>query len=119
MATRTAVISRVTSFGDRAHVISWTGLLNGDDGSVIEMPGSSDRSVQFNGTFSVGGTIQIEGSNDGTNYVVLTDPQGNSISKTAAAIEQVIELTRYIRPRVTAGDGSTDLKCYLLLKYIQ
>lgn len=119
MAERTATISRITTWGDESHVISWTGLLNGDTGSVIEMPGSSDRSVQFNGTFGSGGTVQIEGSNDGTNYVVLTDPQGNNISKTSASIEMITELTRYIRPRVTAGDGTTDLKAYLLIKKVR
>lgn len=116
MATRTATITQITTFKDNAHVVQWTGLLNGDDGSPIEMPGSSDRSVQFSGTFGTGGTILLEGSNDGTNYVVLTDPQGNAISKTAAGIEAVTELTRYVRPRVSAGDGSTSLVATLLVK---
>ena len=116
MATRTASVTPINTFKDSAHVITWTGLLNGDDGSPIEMPGSSDRSIQFTGTFGVGGTIVLEGSNDGTNYVSLTDPQGNAISKTAAGIEAVMELTRYIRPRVTAGDGTTSLVATLLVK---
>lgn len=119
MATRSASVSRIQTWGDDSHLISWSGLLNGDDGSPVEMPGSSDRSIQFVGTFGVGGTIQIEGSNDGTNYVVLTDPQGNNISKTSAALEMVTELTRYIRPRVTAGDGTTSLAAYLLLKKVR
>ncbi|MFO0467337.1 MAG: hypothetical protein ACK5ZS_00090 [bacterium] len=116
MATRAATITPIETFKDHAHVVRWTGLLNGDDGSPIEMPGSSDRSIQFTGTFGTGGTIALEGSNDGVNYVVLTDPQGNNISKTAASIEAVTELTRYIRPRVTAGDGSTNLVATLLVK---
>lgn len=116
MAERSVAMTRINTYGDRAHVATWVGLLNGDTGAPIEMPGSSDRSVQFVGTFGTGGTIQLQGSNDGTNYVVLTDPQGNNISKTAAGIEMITELTRYIRPAVTAGDGSTDLKCYVLVK---
>lgn len=116
MATRTYTIQRVPHYGDRAHVLSWTGLLNGDDGTPVEMPGSADRSIQFLGTFGAGGTIVLEGSNDGTNYATLTDPQGNAISKTAAAIEAVLELTRFVRPRVTAGDGTTDLQAHLLVK---
>jgi len=116
MATRTASISEISKWKDNSHVITWTGLLNGDDGSPIEMPGHSIRSVQFVGTFGAGGTIQIEGSNDGTNYVVLTDLQGNNISKTAAGIEGVQEVTRYIRPRVTAGDGTTTIDATMLLR---
>lgn len=79
------------------------------------MPGSSVRSVQFTGTFGTGGTILLEGSNDGTNYVTLTDPQGNAISKTAAGIEAIEETTVYIRPRVSAGDGTTSLVATLFL----
>lgn len=118
MAVRTATITEVKGFGEYAHVISWTGLLNTDTGSPIEMPGSHIRSIHFTGTFSVGGTIVLEGSNDGVTYKTLTDPQANDISKTAEAIEQVQELVRYIRPRVSAGDGSTDLKAYLLVKRV-
>ncbi len=116
MTTRAATLSVIPAYGERAHVISWSGLLNGDDGAPIEMPGSSDRSIQYQGTFGTGGTIILEGSNDGVNYHPLTDPQGNAISKTAAGIEAIMELTRYVRPRVSAGDGSTSLVATLLVK---
>lgn len=115
MATRTPTINPINTFNDKGHVVQWTGLLNGDDGAPIEMPGSVLRSVQFTGTFGTGGTILIEGSNDGTNYVVLTDLQGNNISKTTAGIEGIQEVTRYIRPRVSAGDGTTTLVATLYL----
>lgn len=118
MATRTPSRERVDTFLDDAHVINWSGLLNGDDGAPVEMPGSADRTVQFLGTFGTGGTIIIEGTNEQTptTYFPLTDPQGNAISKTAASGESVLELTRWIRPRVTAGDGSTNLQALLLVK---
>jgi hypothetical protein len=117
MATRPKVITKLDTFKDDVHISQWTGLTTTDaDGDPIEMPGSNDRTIQFTGAFGVGGTIVMEGSNDGSNWQTLNDPQGNSISKTAAAIESVMELTRYIRPRVTAGDGSTNLTATLLVR---
>jgi hypothetical protein len=118
MATISSTISTVQTFGDRAHVIQWTPMtFSGTDvGLALEMPGSSDRSVQVTGTFGTGGSVRLEGSNDGTNYAVLTDPQGNALDITTAKIEAVMELTRYIRPRVTAGDGATSLTVSLLVK---
>lgn len=98
----------------RIYVVTWTGLVNGDSGTAFEMPEAADRSVQFTGTFD-SGTILWEGSNDGSNYATLTDPQGNSISKTAASIEQIVELTRYMRPRVSAGGAATALSATLLV----
>lgn len=69
----------------------------------------SDRSVQILGTFSTNGSVTIEGSNDGTNYVALTDPQGNAITKTAAGFEQIMEAAAYMRPNCTVGDGTVSL----------
>lgn len=102
--TRAVLGDRMENIG--CALVSWT-LANGETGDAVELGNYRDRSVQVGGTFGVGGTVVIEGSNDGANYVVLTDPQGNAISKTAAAIEQITETTRYIRARVSAGDGTT------------
>jgi hypothetical protein len=115
MATRSATITEIKTWRDHVHSIQWTGLLNGDDGAPVIMPGSAVRSIQFAGTFGTGGTILLEGSNDGTNYVTLTDPQGNAITKTSAGIEQIEEITVYVRPRVSAGDGTTTLVATLFL----
>lgn len=97
-------------------VIAWSGLLNTDDGAPVEMVPYADRSVQVNGTFGTGGNCRLEGSLDGTNYYPLTDPQGNALDVGAAKIEAVSELVRWIRPRITAGDGTTNLTCTLLVR---
>ena len=114
MAERPATITALGEAG--CFSITWTGLLNGDTGSAVEIVRGADKSAQIAGTFGTGGTLKIQGSNDGTNYVSLTDPQGNAIEKTAASIEQVSELTRYIRPNVTAGDATTNLSVTLILR---
>lgn len=116
MAVITESIAEVKAFGDRSHVVTWTPLANGDSGSPVQFTGSTIRSIQFDGTFGAGGSISLEGSNDGTTYFVLTDPQGNAITKTAAALEAVQEATRFVRPRVTAGDGTTSLSARLFFR---
>lgn len=96
--------------------LSWT-LANGDSGTPFLVSKWGDMSVQFGGTFGVGGTVVWEGSNDGTNYVTLTDPQGNAISKTAASIEAITEPALYVRPRCTAGDGATSITVHMYARY--
>jgi hypothetical protein len=105
-----------TSFPGESSLVTWSNLANGDDGAPLEYGAFADRSIQFSGTFGAGGTVVFEGSNDGVTYVTLTDPQGNAISKTGAAIEAVTEATRYVRPRVTGGDGTTSISAYLFLR---
>lgn len=98
-----------------ALVTTWAALANGDDGAPVELSFLSDRSVQVVGTFGVGGNVLIEGSNNGVDYATLTDPQGNTLSLASGRIESVMEVVRFIRPRVTAGDGTTSLTVTLLM----
>lgn len=107
MATRKHVTSWIV-LGEVIKVV-WSGVKNGDDGEAFESPDFADCSVQVTGTFGTGGSATFEGSNDGTNYVALTDPQGNALTLTAAKLEAVSELAAKKRPRVTAGDAATDL----------
>jgi hypothetical protein len=109
MATRTGEITYGPNGNMHGALVVWTGLLNGDDGSAVEGCDYADRTVQINGTFGSGGSVTLQGSNDGTNWYALTDPQGNAITKTAAGLEVIAEGPRYIRPLVTAGDGATSL----------
>lgn len=108
MAERSATREDLKT-GMPACIIGWTGLLNGDTGAAVELVDFADKTVTITGTFGTGGTLVLQGSNDGTNWFSLTDPQANAISKTAAAMEIVLEAPRYIRPNVTAGDGTTSL----------
>lgn len=116
MTVRTFTAHDIETFGDNGHVVTWTGLLNGDSGAPLEMVGSADRSVQITGTFGTGGTVLIEGSNNGINYSTLHDPGGNAISLTSAQIIAVLEVSAFIRPRVSAGDGTTSLAVVLLVR---
>jgi hypothetical protein len=88
----------------------WQGMANGDVGeSIDKFGGFADKSMQVEGTFGAGGTVIAEGSNDGVNFRTLNDPQGNPISMTAAGIKTILESVLHVRPRVTAGDGTTSL----------
>lgn len=108
MATRTITVTPVYP---NVRLVAWSGLLNGDDGDKFEVGDFADYCVQVGGTFGTGGTIVLQGSNDGVTYFTLNDPGSSAISKTAAALEQVLEAPRYVRPLVTAGDGTTSLTC--------
>jgi hypothetical protein len=70
----------------------------------------------MSGTFGTGGSISLKGSNDGTNYFVLTDQGATAITKTAAGISAVAEKPLFVRPEVTAGDGTTALACRVVMR---
>jgi hypothetical protein len=113
MATVSAsILASPSAFAQRA---VWTPLTTVNDvGAAVELHHFTDRSVQVVGTFGAGGSVSIEGSNDGgTTWKVLTDPQGNALTFTAAGLEAISEMTQKLRPHVTAGDGTTSLSIYV------
>lgn len=105
---------RLDPYLENTHIASWV-LTAADTGNPVQMPGSCIRSVQIAGTFD-SATVVVQGSNDGTNYVTLTDPQGNTITKTSAAIEAIEEVTRYIRASSSGGGANTSVTVTLLLR---
>lgn len=104
------------SLNHSCFVATWASMQLSDDGQPVELAMYADRSVQVTGTFGTGGSVRIEGSLDGTNYAPLTDPQGNTLDINTAKIEAISELVRWIRPRVTAGDGTTSLTVTMLMR---
>ena len=102
--------------GNQVMLWAWLAVANGDTGAPVKIANFADMTVTIDGTFGVGGSCTFQGSNDGTNWYALTDPQGNAITKTAASMEQVTEAPRYVRPSVTAGDGTTAIDIRLVAR---
>src|SRR6266566_7668918 len=96
-------------YGNYVVVYTWTTLHMGDSGAPVSGPGWADRSIQVVGTFGAGGTVVIEGSNDGTNWSTLDDAFGVPMSYTSPTVNQIVELPLFVRPRITGGDGTTSL----------
>ncbi len=114
MAVRAGLCERV---GRRTVKVTWTGLLNGDTGAWVTLRGMTDKTVQVKGTWGTGGSLSMEGSNDGSTAFVVNDTRGetNPATLTAAstAILTLAEHGAAIRPNVTAGDGTTNLTLIL------
>lgn len=83
-------------------VFTWSTVTTADTCTPINKGSFRDRTVQVTGTFS-GSTCVIQGSNDGTNWVTLTDPQGNALSFGATGLETIMEAPLYTRPSVSGG----------------
>lgn len=93
-------------------LVEWLAATESDTCDAVELPAWTDGSVQIGGMFG-SATVVISGSNDGTNYETLTDPQGNDISKTSADLEQITEVVRYIKPTFSGG-SSQSINIHLL-----
>ena len=112
--------SVVKSFSSgKAHRFTWTGLLNGDSGAPISIPGAADMTVQaIQVVAGVGDTIILEGSLEETpaTYFQMRDGGDNLISFTGSDGGAVSPVVTHVRPRVTAGDSTTDFTVILLAR---
>lgn len=110
--TSAALVGGVITF-------TWTNLANGDDGTPIDAPDHEPVEIQVKGTFGLNGNVKLEGSLDeGTTYATLNDAQGQALDIAIAKIERVQETTAKMRPRVTVGDGTTNLTVILRLRSV-
>lgn len=114
MAERTATLGPDVDY--RTLRLIWSGLLNGDTGDAREFGGWNDRSIQVTGTFGSGGSLTLQGTNDGTNWYTLYDAYNSALTFTSAGLRSVLVLPWKVRPIVTAGDGTTSLVATLFMR---
>lgn len=103
----------VTEVPGDGFVVRWPAMATGDVGQVFTGYGGRDRSVQFVGTFG-GATVHMKGSNDAANWLALTDPQGNPLSKTATDLKAIAEAVARVRPEVVGGAAAA-IDVYMFL----
>lgn len=111
MAVRSLTSTPLPSIGRK---LEWSGLASTDTGQPADLSRNEGLvgSVQFTGTFG-GGTVVLEGTNDGTNYFTLKDAAGSDISATAAAGFDFSVACLSIRPRAAS---TTSIACTVILR---
>lgn len=87
-------------------VYTWSLTTANSDGNPVDLTAFPDKTVHIFGTFG-GGTLTIQGSNDGSDWQSLRDPQGTALAKTASYLGAVLENPRYLRPNLTGSAGAT------------
>lgn len=121
MATRDGEYLRDVQLGHDSPVIRWTGLLADDDGQWRLLEHYREKCLHVFGEFS-GAILTFEGSNEDANVgeptspIQLKDQTGNIIAFTSPGISHVLENPRYVRPKITGGDGSTDLSLLMVCR---
>jgi hypothetical protein len=98
------------TFRDGRAVMTWE--LPGDD-TPFDLSRWSARSVQVTGQFS-GGRVDLEGTNDGEIFHILSDPNGNPLSFRSPKIESILEECMKIAPKLV-GPPDANVKISVLL----
>ena len=124
MATVTPTELAVLTGHRNCRVFKWAQVNGGDDCVPVVCAGYTDKTVYgWRATGSTfGGTLTIVGSPDPSKgaitdttetFQTLSDPQGNTISKTANFVEAVLEHAYWIKPVAGASITLTDITVVL------
>jgi hypothetical protein len=132
MAIRPAThsdIENVLSCGEHCEAVqlggifAWPGLLDGDTGEAVRVPQTGVSLIANipSGNLGAGGKVSWEGFSEGmASFLPLNaETEGDTPPRAEqATLNNPIllkERPEYIRPRVAAGDGTTDLVATLLV----
>lgn len=96
--------------------VIWTPVPNGNTGDPVAEDWVT-ASFQVAGTFGAAGSVQMEGSNDNINWVKLSPAA--LVAAGFFAPLAVNERPKFVRPNVTAGDGTTALTVTGFLKKLR
>lgn len=107
-------LTAVTTYPGRGQVqVKWTALANGQSGDSASVGRWRDRTIQALGTFGAAGAVTVEGSQDGAAWGAVTDHNAVAIVLTDNKPRVIAEGPLYLRPRISAGDGTTAINVIL------
>ena len=103
-----------TKISRGSHKWVWANMGDADVGAPLDPDGGgiafADKTVMIVVAAYDSATIAIQGSNDGTNWFTLTNPNNDSLAFTVGdQLETILENPLYIRPKTSGGQGSTDI----------
>lgn len=93
-------------------LFTWTGLDGDDTGVPVNVAKCEQLTAHvYSGTYG-SSTVTLEGSNDplvssSGEWAGMADINGNTVSKTADAIEQLAETPYWFRPKTASGTGAS------------
>ncbi len=112
------VLSLVDGTPSGVIVYKWDNLDTADSSPDAIEPGGTEPIagfIQMIGTPG-GGTVKLQGSNDGTNWADLNDVAGSAIGLSAAAEGAEFSAScRYLRP-LTTGGTTDDVDVFISLR---
>lgn len=106
MAEAMPKITDVSEKGDGSVLtVSWAEVPEGIACFPARLPNHTIKSMMVFGEFG-GGSVEIEGSNDGVNWVSLVFADNAKISFASEGIVPLLQQTLLVKPRIVGGLGA-------------
>lgn len=94
--------------------VEWPSLLTGENGDMASLSKWPTKSIQVSGTVGAGGSINVQGSNNGVDWATLDESTGDGLGTMGVGIKDILQNTKFIRPAVVSGDGTTNIRVVII-----
>lgn len=104
----------LTSPGTNYDLVTWAACVNADVGESIDVSGAKSLTAMLasGGTLGAGGNCRWEGSFDNATWFTMNSDIGAPAAANQVALSaptMLKERPRWVRPNISAGDGTTSL----------
>jgi hypothetical protein len=86
--------------------VTWGPFTETDTLVPVSRPEFCERTIQAIGTFG-SANLGLNGSNDGTNFALISNRQGTTMSFTAPGINTTQDRPVWVVPKVVSGTGAS------------
>lgn len=102
------IVPTVTAPGKRRIRAVWANMASGDVGAVVDIARYADKTVQVDIGTAGDGSLEMQGSNDGTTFAAMKEPDGTVITgvTTDGELFALLENPRDVRPSIAGTTGS-------------
>jgi hypothetical protein len=115
----TANVSPIYDYKRGFIVVTWPNIPNGNQGDPFEVSGFLLGSVDWQGTIGAGFSARLEGTDNPNGAPAVWGAIPNWTTTVAGLLVPSADtypvFVRFVRPNITAGDGTTSMTARLLL----
>lgn len=108
-----ATILTVSEF---VRVAMWRNLSSDKACVPIELSDNEELTIVTRGNFTGGGSVLLEGSNDGKAYFPLRDSSGYPVFRKRISVQRVAERPRYVRPSLIGAGNDSAIDVHLIMQ---
>lgn len=109
------MFARILTVSNQVRVAMWR-KIPGDTVCVpIEVFANETLTVVTRGSFLMGASVLLEGSNDGKKYFPIKDAAGFPVLRKRVGVQHIGSRPRYVRPSVVGCCEEADIDIHLII----
>ena len=110
------MFATILTVSDFVRVAMWRNIPGDETCAPVELFDKEEFTIVTRGNFAAGGSVLLEGSNDGKAYFPLRDSSGYPIFRKRLSVQRVAGRPRYVRPSLIGASNAGAIDVHLIIQ---